>query len=55
MVEKLRGEAALELKLMNATWTVDQWIKWTLDNNCGLILNDGRVVGFETKPITFTE
>ena len=55
MNEKLRGYLAMDLELANVTWTVDKWIKWTLNNNCGLVLEDGRVVGWETKPTTYTK
>lgn len=55
MKEKIRGSLAMDLELANVTWTVAKWIKWTLNQNAGLIIEDGRVVGFETKPTTYTK
>ena len=51
--EKLRGSIAMDLEIANVNWTVSKWIKWTLQNKVGLILEDGRVVGWDTKPERF--
>lgn len=48
--EKIRGSIAMDLELANTVWTVGKWIKWTLNNNVGLILEDGRVNGWEARP-----
>lgn len=51
--EKLRGIEKAELQLMNAQLTVNEWVRYCLRNNVGLIIEDGKVTGLETKPITY--
>ena len=48
--EKIRGNQAMDLEIANITWTVGEWQKWALRNNVGLILEDGRVVGWDEEP-----
>lgn len=47
--EKLTGVMSLDLELANTQWTVAKWIKWCIRNNTGLILEDGRVTGWDHK------
>lgn len=51
--EQLRGIQKADLELANIQWTVSQWQKWCLNNNAGLILEDGKVTGWETEPQRF--
>lgn len=51
--EKLRGEQVLEMEQDNIQWTVNQWDRWRLRNNCRLILEDGKVVGYEENPVRY--
>lgn len=51
--QKLRGIEKAELQLMNAQMTVLQWLKYCVRNNVGLIIEDGKVTGLETKPKTY--
>ena len=48
--EKLSGVLGLDLELANLQWTVSQWQKWCLRNNVGIILEGGKVTGWEDKP-----
>jgi len=51
--EKLRGEQKLDLEQANIQWTVNRWDKWRLRNHVGLILEDGKVTGWEDKPTRY--
>ena len=48
--EKIRGEQKLDLELANKIWTVNEWIRWAIRNRKGLILEGGKVVGWEDRP-----
>lgn len=47
---KLKGVNKLDLEMANLQWTANQWQLWAIKNNVGLILEDGRVTGWEEKP-----
>ena len=49
----LKGIEKAELQMMNNTMTVLQWLKYCIRNKVGLIIEDGKVVGLETKPVTY--
>lgn len=51
--EKLRGEQKLELEQANMEWSVNTWDKWRLRNKVGLILEDGKVTGWDSAPIRY--
>lgn len=51
--EKLKGEQVLEMEQDNIQWTVNQWDRWRLRNNCHLIIEDGKVVGYEENPVRY--
>ena len=48
--EKLKGAIGMDLELANVQWSTNEWIRWSIRNNVGLILEDGRVTGWEDKP-----
>jgi len=48
--EKIRGSQAMDLKIANVLWTVTEWQNWADRNHVGLILEDGKVTGYEEKP-----
>lgn len=48
--EKIRGNQKADLDLANIQWTVARWQKWALENNVGVILEDGKVTGWESEP-----
>ena len=52
--EKIRGEQKLDLELANRTWTVNDWIRWSVRNRVGLIIEGGQVVGWEQRPQRYT-
>lgn len=47
--ERLKGVQKLDLDLANTIWTTNEWIKWCLHNNVGIIIEDGRVTGWDHK------
>ena len=51
--EKLtRGQKA-DVMLNNTIWTVNDWIKFCLRENVGLIIEDGKVTGLVTNPTEY--
>ena len=51
--EKIQGVQELDLHLANTIWTVGQWIKWCLRNDVGVILEDGKVTGWDLREKRF--
>ena len=47
---KMTGVMKLDMELANLKWRTARWQKWCLRNNCGLIIEDGRVKGYEPRP-----
>lgn len=47
--EKLTGMMSLDLELANTQWTTNEWIRWCLRNNAGIIVEDGKVTGYVLK------
>lgn len=47
---KIRGSQAMDIQIASVMWTVTEWENWADKNNVGLILEDGKVTGFEEKP-----
>lgn len=47
--EKIRGLQALDLSLANVQWTFSKWLKWCIRNNAGLIIEDGKVTGWDIE------
>lgn len=50
--QKMGSNLKADFQLANAEWTVSQWIRWCLRNNVGIVIEDGKVTGYEEKPIT---
>ena len=50
--QKMRGSLKADFQLANAQWTVGHWQKWCIRNNVGLVIEDGKVTGYEEKPKT---
>ena len=50
---QLKGVQKLDLEIANVQWNVNKWQMWAIRNNVGLILEDGRVTGWEVKPERF--
>ena len=48
--EKLKGVQTLDLELANIQWTTTKWESWCANNQVGLIIEDGRVTGWEDRP-----
>lgn len=48
--QKLRGSAKMDLQIRNTQWSVTEWQNWCDKHNMSLILEDGKVVGYESKP-----
>ena len=48
--ETIRGNQYMDLELANIQWSTTQWQAWCARNNVGVILEDGRVTGWEEKP-----
>lgn len=51
--KKLKGEQQLDLQLANRVWDWPHWERWAWWNKCGLVIEDGLITGWETKPETF--
>ena len=51
--ESIRGNQAMDLELANVQWSTTQWQLWCAKNNVGVILEDGRVTGWEERPKTW--
>lgn len=51
--EKIKGVQELDLHLANTVWTVSKWIKWTLRNGVGVIIEDGKVTGWDLREKRF--
>ena len=47
--EKIKGVQGMDLELANTTWRTARWQKWCLNNDVGIILEDGKVTGWEVK------
>ena len=47
--EKLTGVMSLDLELANTQWTTNDWIRWCLRNNVGIIIEDGKVTGWDHR------
>ena len=47
--EKLKGVQSLDLELANMQWTTAAWQRWCIRNNVGIIIEDGRVTGWDHK------
>ena len=45
--EKIKGVKRLDLDLANTLWSVTKWQNWTWRNNVGIIIEDGRVTGWD--------
>ena len=48
---KLRGNAEMELKLRNMQWDLDAWENWCDKHDMSLIIEDGKVKGYESRPV----
>lgn len=48
--QKLRGSAKMDLQIRNTQWSVTEWQNWCDKHNMSLILEDGKVAGYESKP-----
>ena len=51
--EKLKGVQALDLHLANTIWPVSRWIRWCLQNDVGVIIEDGKVTGWDLREKRF--
>lgn len=51
--EKLKGVQPLDIELANLQWTTAKWQKWCLQNNVGVIIEDGRITGWDVKEQRF--
>lgn len=51
--EKIKGVQELDLHLANTIWTVTQWMNWAWKNNVGVILEDGKVTGWDLREKRF--
>lgn len=47
--EKIKGVLKLDQELANVQWTVTKWIRWCVRNNAGLIIEDGKVTGWDIE------
>ena len=47
--KEIRGQQALDLELANVQWGIDKWERWSLKNNAGLIIEDGKVTGWHLE------
>lgn len=50
--ETIKQGVKLDMELAWHQWTVSEWIRFCVRNNLGIIIEDGRVVGYETRPAT---
>ena len=51
--EKLKGVQALDLELANIQWTTTQWEAWAAKNQVGIIIEDGKVTGWDVREKRF--
>lgn len=51
--EQLSKGQALDVQLQNTSWSWKEWEDFCKANNCGLILEDGKVKGFVTEPVEY--
>ncbi len=47
--EKLKGVQTLDLELANLQWTTTKWEAWAGKNQVGIIIEDGKVTGWDVK------
>ena len=47
---KIKGNEKMDFDIRNTTWTWEDWDKWAVQRRCGLILEDGKVKGYDTEP-----
>ena len=47
--EKLKGAQPLDLELANTNWRTARWQRWCLRNHVGIIIEDGRVTGWDVR------
>lgn len=47
--EKLKGVQKLDLELANNQWSTARWQKWCIQNQVGVIIEDGKVSGWEVR------
>ena len=47
---KLGTREKLDLELNNRAWTVSKWEKFSQSNDVGIIIEGGKVTGYEPNP-----
>ena len=47
--EKIKGVLCMDLELASLQWPVSRWQKWCLNNNVGIIIEDGKITGWDHK------
>ena len=52
-VRKLDKGQKLDVQLHNTSWSWVEWQDFCNKNNCGLIVEDGKVKGFVTEPVEY--
>lgn len=51
--QELSKGQKLDVQLHNTSWSWEEWRDFCKENNCGLILEDGKVKGFITEPVEY--
>ena len=50
---KLNKGQKLDIQLQNTSWSCEKWEDFCRKNDCGLIIEDGKVKGFVTEPVEY--
>jgi len=50
--EQIKQGVKLDMELWWRNWTVSEWIRFCVRNNIGIIIEDGKIVGYESRPVT---
>ena len=51
--EKLTGGHRADVILHNIQWTLEEWQTFCKTLNAGLLIEDGKVVGYVTEPTEY--
>ena len=51
--EQLNKGQRADIVLNNLQWSIAQWEDFCHKNNCGLIIEKGKVTGFITNPVEY--
>ena len=51
--ERLTKGQKADIMLHETQWTCEEWKEFCKANDCGLIIEDGKIRGFVTEPVEY--